>query len=301
MNRVVQKLDAVWRDPVFAATYVASRAMPGYFRRTYQAKSKRAGLKGVYLILSFDCDTEKDIEVVEGVHQRLCDLGICPSYAVPGQLLEQGRSEYGRIAASGAEFINHGYLSHTDYLPDSRGYISTLFYDQLSPEEVSADIRRGHQACIEVLGQPPLGFRTPHFGTYGRKEQLRHLYSVLSELGYQYSSSTTPVSTFWNGAIQQVGNGILELPVSGCFDFPARILDSWGFRFSPTRTFSAQDYVTQFDRLVNWLTSPGNVGILNIYADPSQVYDWDAFFECMAKTQSLHCVSFKQLISEFNS
>lgn len=301
VNKLINKLQAAAKDPLFALGYVATSVAPGLTRRRYQSLAASEGMRSSYFVLSFDCDTEKDIEVVESVHRRLADLGICPSYAVPGQLLELGSSAYRAIAATGAEFINHGYLSHTDYLPETRGYVSTLFYDQISPDEVVTDIRRGHQACEDVLGVIPEGFRTPHFGTYQRAAHLDQLYSTLADLGYRYSSSTTPASALWKGAVHHAGNGIIEIPVSGCFDFPMRILDSWGFRFSPTRTFNAQDYVTQFDRLVSWLTSPGNVGILNIYADPSQVYDWDAFFECMAKTRDLRRVSFNQLLSELNS
>lgn len=298
MINISGKLNAVMKDPNFAATYALSRVIPGIFRKRYTSLARGAGFNCSYFLLSFDCDTEKDIEVVEDVHQRLGDLGIVPSYAVPGELLKQGRLVYRRLVDEGAEFINHGYLSHTSYAAATRSYTSTIFYDELTNDSVRTDIMRGHDACEEILERAPEGFRTPHFGTYQRDANLKNLYAVLSELGYRFSSSTTPVTGMWRGPVVPVGKGIVELPVSGCYDYPARILDSWGFRFSPTRKFSENDYVTQFEKVVRHFTTPGNVGVLNIYADPSQVYDWPAFFECMSMARDLTNVSFAKLLNE---
>ena len=74
----------------------------------------RLGLNRPVFILSFDCDTDLDILVVEGVHSKLLAAGIRPIYAVPGELLIQGSEVYRRISESGAEFINHGYKSHSE-------------------------------------------------------------------------------------------------------------------------------------------------------------------------------------------
>ena len=38
--------------------------------------------------------------------------------------------------------------------------------------------------------------------------------------------------------------------------------------------------------------------IFNIYADPSQVYDWEMFFECMKMTKNLSNTSFSKLLQE---
>ena len=101
----------------------------------------------------------------------------------------------------------------------------------------------------------------------------------------------------WNGPIIKTPSGILELPVSGCHDFPARILDSWGFRFSPTRRFTENDYVEQFQKMITFFESSSVTGIFNIYADPSQVYDWEPFFECMSLTRNLKNTSFADLLT----
>lgn len=293
-----RKIGGALKDPSYAATYFLGQLMPDMFRRRYVQKAKQSGVTERYIVLSFDCDTKKDIRVVEEVHQRLADMGIIPSYAVPGELLLEGAGVYRDLIGSGAEFINHGYLSHTLYTESTRSYVSTIFYDELTDKEVRDDIVRGHQVCEDILGKTPAGFRTPHFGTYQKASQLKHLYGVLAELGYRFSSSTTPATGMWHGPIKFVGNSLVELPVSGCYDYPCRILDSWSFRFSPTRQLTERDYVAQFKKVVEFFAVPGNVGILNIYADPSQVYDWPEFFECMALIDNFKNVSFGQLVDE---
>ena len=285
-------------DFKFAASYVLGGVTPGFFRNQYIKKTIKSGIKEKYFILSFDCDTEKDIEVVEDVHMRLNKYGITPSYAVPGELLKLGRDVYSNLNNKGVEFINHGYLSHTSYNAKDKSYLSTLFYDQLSNEMIKRDVIKGHNNFIDVFGENPKGFRTPHFGTYQKKNQLKFLYSVLNDLDYSFSSSTTPVTGMWKGAMQKQTSGILEFPVSGSYDYPARILDSWGYRFSPTRKLNENDYVEQLKKMMNFFADPNTSGIFNIYADPSQVYDWNAFFECMDMTSGLINTSFSDLIKE---
>lgn len=296
--RFSRKLDAAFKTPGYASVRLFGQLMPSVFRRRYVQKAKQFGVNEKYLVLSFDCDTEKDIRVVENVHQRLGDMSIIPSYAVPGELLAQGAGAYRDLFDAGAEFINHGYVSHTTYTEATKTYLSTVFYNELTDKEVRDDIVRGHQTCGEVLGKVPEGFRTPHFGTYQQASQLKHLYAVLAELGYKFSSSTTPENGMWHGPIKRVGKGLVELPVTGCFDYPCRILDSWSFRFSPSRQVTELDYVDQFNKIVEFLSVQENVGVLNVYADPSQVYDWPGFFECMALAGNFKKVSFSQLVDE---
>ena len=300
-NKLISFLRKGLNDPFYSASFFMGNMAPQFFRDRYVEKSKKFGLNDKYFILSFDCDTEKDIEVVEDVHQRLSRYNISPSYAVPGELLKLGSSTYRGLKDNGAEFINHGYLSHTSYIEKNKSYISTLFYDTLTNIDVRNDIYNGHHNFIDILGESPKGFRTPHFGTYKKTKQLNFLYSTLNDLKYSFSSSTTPVSGMWNGPIIKTPSGILEFPVTGCYDYPARILDSWGFRFSPTRKFNENDYVEQFKKMINFFENPAVSGIFNIYADPSQVYDWELFFECMSMTSNLQNTSFDELISNIRT
>jgi peptidoglycan/xylan/chitin deacetylase (PgdA/CDA1 family) len=297
-NSYLRKFFWIINDPYFVVSYVLGKYIPSYFRFKQRRALQSMGIRGKYFILSFDCDTTKDIEVVESVHNKLKRLGITPSYAVPGELLLEGRDIYKKLYADGAEFINHGYQSHTSYSSSTNSYVSTLFYEKLSDNQVAADVSKGHDTFYEVFGKRPSGFRTPHFGGYQSKKNLIHLYSVLEDLGYKFSTSTSPVVAMWNGPIIRQSSGILEIPVSGCYDYPARILDSWGFRFSPTRKLTEKDYLAQFKKIIEYLNKSEGPEIFNIYADPSQVYDWPEFFECMALTNQLQNISFVGLVEK---
>lgn len=249
----------------------------------YGALARRAGLERLYLVLSFDCDTDEDAEVAPEVHARLLDLGVAASYAVPGEILERGAAAYRAIAASGAEFLNHGYREHTV----KRGgvYTSTLFYHQLSADELEEDVRRGTAAVAEIAGRPPTGFRVPHFGTFQRISQLRSLHALLAAEGYAYSSSTLPIWGFRKGPLFRE-LGLVEFPVSGTASWPLRILDSWGFFAAPDRTEDGDAYLRE-SLAVAELYRRAGAGILSFYADPSQVHDQPAFFEAVARWREI--------------
>lgn len=269
-------------DPVLTVYHAWDRwDREGLFRR-YAALSRRAGLDRLYFVLSFDCDTAEDIDVVRRVHTRLLAMGVRPVYAVPGELLKKGADVYRRIAGTGAEFLNHGYVEHAGFDDTTSSYVSTVFYDQLSTEEVREDIVRGDQAVREVLGVRPLGFRTPHFGSFQKGRQLGFLYGVLRDLGYRFSSSTTPVHGFRRGAVYNVG-GIFEFPVSGMWTYPLSPLDSWTCFRAPERRLTPEDYHREGLAVARHLSRSGAVGVLNFYADPSHVADSKLFYETVAE------------------
>ena len=295
VERLQNKFAHVRRDPLFCLKFQLVNSFPEFSRSLYRRKCS-SFTQDSFFILSFDCDTEKDIDVVSEVHKKLDKIGVNPAYAVPGELLEQGAGVYKALHKNGAEFLNHGYKSHTDFYPERNEYVSTLFYDELSANELKEDILRGHEAVIAVTGDAPVGFRTPHFGTFQRESDLSCLYKILSEMGYVYSSSTTPVTGIFEGPYFKSKTGIIEIPVSGCFDFPARIVDSWSFRFSPNRKYGPKDYVMQFRKMINFHAENGFGGVFNIYADPSQVYDWEDFFECIKYATTLKTANFSDLI-----
>lgn len=255
------------------------RVPPKVLFARYGRLARRAGLDKLYLVLSFDCDTLEDADVAVAVHDRLRERGVLASYAVPGQILEQGASAYREIAATGAEFLNHGYLIHTVKRNDR--YVSTLFYDEMSPEAVRVDIVAGAAAVRSVVDQEPRGFRVPHFGTYQRKGQLRFLHELLASLGYAYSSSTTPQTAFRRGPLFADG-GIYEIPVSGTASRPLDILDSWSFFAEPGRPEGRNEYAREGSAVAGLFSAAG-AGILSFYADPSQIHDQDAFFDTVAR------------------
>jgi hypothetical protein len=301
VSRAISRLAKWLRDPVGFALQVAGRLKPEWLFNRYLRLARRQGLRRAYFILSFDCDTDLDLEVVESVHARVTELGFSPVYAVPGQLLEKGHTKYKQIAASGAEFLNHGYFQHCSYDPQIRSYVSTFFYDQLPRDTVQEDIRRGHQAHLAILTRRPRGFRAPHFGTFQTPENLRFLHNLLKDMGYQYSSSTVPLYGFRRGPAIEVRDNFFEIPVSGCYDRPFYILDSWGFRFDPGRRVDEKDYVRQFEKMVNFMRQPAAIGLFNCYVDPSQVYDWPEFFECLQLAAPLALSSYSALVEDLSN
>ncbi len=298
MNRWMTRAARAARHPLAISVARLNNTFPVVRLLAYVWLARRQGVQRTYFILSFDCDTERDIEVVEAVHTRLADSGIVPVYAVPGQLLEQGVEVYRRLAQSGAEFLNHGYAIHSRYHPHTRTYESTLFYDRLPPAAVLDDIRRGHQAHLDVLGRAPQGFRVPHFATFQQPEHLAFLHRTLHEMGYTYSSSTMPRYGLRYGPLPRMHTGLYEIPVSGCYDWPLKILDSWGFRYDPNRQVSEAMYRQQLHKMAAFFASQRRVGLLNYYADPSQVYDWPDFFASMEQLAPFALTSYRRLLQE---
>jgi hypothetical protein len=229
--------------------------------------------------VSFDCDTADDIAVAASVHQRMMALGILPAYAVPAELLKEGEAVYREIAATGAEFLNHGYRRHTYFDARAGQHLSCFFYDQQPLATVEEDVTLGHRAVTEIIGTAPRGFRTPHFGTFQRPSQLRFLHRVLRGLGYRYSSSTSPFFALRHGPVFE-RFGLKEVPVSGGGNRPLTIIDSWSCFAAPVRQLGPADYQDEIVGLARRLE--GQSGILNYYADPSHIAGEPIFFEAMA-------------------
>lgn len=277
--RVPGRVRSVARDPVGTAlAWRAKRDARGLLER-HASLTRRAGIDRVYLVLSFDCDTAEDAEVAWDVHERLDKLGVRPSYAVPGALLERAAEVYGRIAATGSEFLNHGGAEHTYFDATLRRHASCFFYDQLSPERVRGDIEDGDGIVTEVLGSRPQGFRTPHFGTYSRPAQLRQLHRVLQTLRYRFSSSTMPRFGLRHGPLSDY-LGLPELPVTGVPDAPLAVFDTWGFFAAPDRTRTPLEYLAQAGVLAETLEELG-AGLINVYGDPSHIHDRPEFFDAV--------------------
>lgn len=250
----------------------------GLFDR-YDEQIKKTGIDDLYLILSFDCDTPEDTEVVSDVHERVTNLRIQPIYAVPGELLEEGDSTYRKIRDDGGVFMNHGYKMHT-YLDRNAGeYRSCFFYDELSDEKIRTDIERGHNAIENTLGISPKGFRTPHFGRFQKPSQLRYLHGLLEGLNYRYSSSTDPFYSFCYGPVFNEF-GLTEFPLTGLKSNPLNLLDTWGFFQAPSREYESSDFLNEVRELVTYFENIGR-GIINIYGDPSHIHGEDDFFEAL--------------------
>ena len=285
------------RDPRGAAEHMMARLRFEHYWDEFRRRCEKS-VKGPCFLLSFDCDTDRDRVVVASVHQRVSELGAKPAYAIPGELLHRGGREYQSIREQGAIFINHGYAEHSKFDAASGGYLSTLDYGRLSRSKVAEDVQKGHQSIKEVLGIQPTGFRSPHFGGFQRREQLQFLHGILKRLEYRWSSSTTPKYGFAKGPAFQ-DFGIWELPVTGCHRRPLAVLDSYSFRFTPDRRVGEEEFLNE----ARWLATElgrGHPFVVNIYADPSQVHDWEGFFEAV-RLLAPWSVSFDALVDDVSS
>lgn len=245
----------------------------------YGRLARRAGLDRVWLVLSFDCDTPQDAIVAWDVHERLLDLGVCPVYAVPGQLLREAADVYTRIAATGAEFINHGEQMHAYFDERTSAWTSNFFYDEQPRTVIREDVTNGHETLREVLGRPATGFRTPHFGTFQTAAQLRWLHVILGELRYRFSSSTVPYWAFREGPVF-ARFGRFELPLTGGAEAPLSVLDTWGCFEAPDRVRTPADYEREAATVAQTLAGVG-AGVLNVYGDPSHVHGRPEFFRAV--------------------
>lgn len=300
---MVQKFKQVWdmlrNDPSEAKFFAWSKMSPQQVTNQFVQKCKANGVSKPTFILSFDCDTKKDVQVLPDVQKKLIGMGITPIYAVPGKLLEYGKDVYQQIQKDGCEFINHGYAEHCHLLDDGITYESSFFYDQLPLDVVKQDIINGDQAIKEVLGVEPKGFRTPHFGTFQSEKHLRFLHQVLSELNYTFSTSTSPLQGLKFGpGFRKFG--LPEFPMTGCPSKPLRILDSWSFRFAPGKVENEKDYLLHITDMTNRLEN-GEPYLVNLYADPSQVYDWDDFFLSMERLAPYNISSYTELLETMNN
>ena len=61
------------------------------------------------------------------------------------------------------------------------------------------------------------------------------------------------------------------------------------------RSVEKSDYISQINKLVRDIEAGRNI-VINIYADPSQVYDWPEFFDALEKLAPYNVGSFKDLI-----
>lgn len=273
-----------------------ARAQRPLLRRTSRL-ARHQGLDRVRAILSFDCDTVADIDVAPTVHRAVRDLGVTPVYAVPGELLARAPAMWSSLARDGSEFMNHGFALHCE-IDDAGNYVSFGFYDRMSPAQRRDDVVRGHHAVCDVLGGPPCGFRAPHFGTL-RRSHRTELYQLLREFGYRYSSSTMPMRGWLHGPVATTGAGIAELAVSGRPSAPNRVLDSWSFRFAPGRPANNDSYANEVIRLVEGHTAV-KAGLLNLYADPSQVVDWSPFFDAISAIAPIAAPSFSAILDDLD-
>jgi peptidoglycan/xylan/chitin deacetylase (PgdA/CDA1 family) len=252
----------------------------------YSALCRACGIDRLYLLLTFDCDTDGDIDAVGELDGDLCRRGIAAGYAVPGVQLQKGEAAWRRVADRGAEFLNHGGRAHAEFR-DGR-YWPATFYEQLPPQEVIADIREGDRLVRDIIGRPAEGFRAPHFGSFQRPEQLDLIYETVAELGYRYCSTTIPAVALERGPIVSGGHGVVEVPTMGSYRYPPTLLDSWTYLTDRVHYTLGEEYYELFEETVRSMSERRLPGLLTYYADPSHVLGQTPFaraLDAIAKYQ----------------
>jgi len=278
---------------------LVKRFKPDCLWHRYGRLARYQLFKKLYLVLSFDIDTPEDAGVVLEMDKRLRDMGTMPSYAVPGSLLEREYKTFEVLLNRKAEFLNHGKVQHTVWKQEFRRYESCFFYHKLSRKQVKEDIEKGNEAFQRILGIRPKGFRTPHFGTFQEEDQIRFFHSVLKELHYQYSSSTVPYYSFRYGPVIH-RFGLFEFPLTGVFSRPMDVQDSWGFYGAPDRQWGSKDYLAEARAMTHFCQEKQAVGLLNYYADPSDVWNEPSFYQSVQSwLQVAQPISFEKLCQEF--
>lgn len=273
-------------------TKIRYRLFPGSFWRAYDSKAREMGFDRLYLVLSFDCDTDEDIEAAERIHRWLGERNARGVFAVPGVQLRKGAATFQSMAKEGAEFINHGAAAHTEWR-DGR-YWSVNFYDQMSRDEVERDIRSGHEIIAEVTGKAPQGFRAPHFGHFQQPEQLAWLFALLGKLGYRYASTTVPRFSLSYGPCKNLG-GLVEFPVSGRYRAPLQIFDSWGYLPNPYTPQVTQRYSDEFIASIKAMMEQDIFGVVNYYVDPAHVVNSQGFFDALD-----YCLSADLIVTTYS-
>jgi peptidoglycan/xylan/chitin deacetylase (PgdA/CDA1 family) len=254
------------------------RMFPKQVWTHYSDLASDLGFDRLYLLLSFDCDTPEDAQAAGLLDAKLQAMGIQRSYAVPGTMLEANPVIYQKIAATGAEFLNHGYLPHTRQ--QDGVYRSTTFYSEMNASQVIEDIQKGHQTVLSVIGKKPAGFRAPHFGKIPIQMQREIIRPVLRELGEFYSTQTTPVEAIKHGPVWWENNWP-EFPVVGSSMAPYSLLDSFSYLQSAATRKVTDQYARILKLTIRQLQEWNVRGLLNIYVDPAHVVENAGFFESM--------------------
>jgi len=255
-------------------------SIPNHPMVAYDALARRCGIDRLFLVLSFDCDTDQDAEAALELAPWLDRLGVKATYAVPGAQLRRQAVAYRRLAEDGRAFLNHGDRPHAEWR-ETR-YYGMTFYHQLTTAEIVADMRAGDQAVREVLGRTPTGFRAPHFGCFQAPEQLALIHDTARALGYRLCSNTIPDFALTRGPFFAAG-GVLEVPLFGSYRYPSTLLDSWTY-LSNYETYTLKDeYDELFAETVDRMTADGLAGLLCYYVDPAHVRGQAPFERAMAR------------------
>lgn len=292
---IKSKLTKAIEDPVYVYHWVRSKISSRFYLSNLAKQGRQLDLKDSKFLLSFDCDTIADIAAAKRLFEKFSKFNIYPVIAAPADIVEEGLDIFQELVSNGAIFINHGSKHHAATNSDGKVY-STLTYENMPAEAWQKDIIDGHERLAKYLGVNVKGFRTPHFGEFSSPSNLKKLYTLLVSLGYNYSSSTTPVFASIADRSKSWSNGqITEFPVNGQIRNPAQIIDSWSFMQSGEDRKQINEILESLESYEKILNSKTKI-FLNLYFDPAQLESQDEICASIIRFSPWAIKSFEELI-----
>lgn len=285
-------LHFLFNNPLRILVYSFIRVLPKRLikRRLFYHNS----IKDKLFLLSFDCDTQKDINSLEKLIKRLNHINFKVVLAIPGELVMNNFELIKNLNNKySIEFLNHGYYLHTKFSDEEKSYKPIFSYEKKNIDFIEKDIELAHNLFRDKLKIDLTGFRAPHFGdiSYNKKKKIN---KYLKKLGYYYSSSSIYDLAFLKGAIFD-SEGIIEISVTGCVDKPMSMLDSWSFlKIHNDKLVLSSNYFVEIKKLQNILENK-KFNFINLYADPSHVIENDIFFQYLENFSKFNLLNFKDI------
>ncbi|MBP7507581.1 MAG: polysaccharide deacetylase family protein [Prolixibacteraceae bacterium] len=244
--------------------------------------SKQLGWKNklACLTISFDCDYPRDAEALPQVLKILARYPFKATFACVGHWIEKYPVEHKLIIDHGHEVMNHTY-SH----PDNEILNPGRKFRYISRQDKIDEIKRCHDICRNILRVAPTGCRIPHFKSLFSSD----IYSILKQVGYEYSSSTWLTNTYSNGMPFTAEDEIVEFPVTTCPKHPFTVFDTWHSLNSPRMLYkighrSVQEYIALTKYLVRLAVETNSY--INIYIDPFDVINMPGFNDLLSYINS---------------
>lgn len=211
-------------------------------------------LKEPTMTLSFDLDSDQDIQAMPKTLEILSYYGIKVCFACTGRHVIEHIGMFKKVIKAGHEIVNH-----TQNHPEDFG--------ALPPQVAYEEILLFQNTTKEYLNYKPKGFRVPHFG---HDWDVPQTYTVLGRIGLKYSSSTIAKRcghvTPYN--ISNENFHIQEFPLSPCPEHPHGILDTW---HSLERGVGkhTDNFLEVFKKLIDKTIEKSSY--MNVYFDPQDL------------------------------
>lgn len=249
---------------------------PSMLWKLRRKQMKRLCLDKNYLVVTCDCDTDLDVEALLEIDDKFSNLGIPVAYAAPSELILRNSETFRLILNRGRNLINHGFKDHVRVDPFG-GFSNNLVYSALSREEIRKDFVDAHYFLKDNFGYTAKIFRTPHFGEFRKRRQMRIIHNLCRNFEYEISSSTTGFESFF-GLKQYNSSNLVEIPLTGFGKAGFSVLDSWSFRKEQMDKdiIDAVSFFDKFEEIQNRYR--GVNSFYNIYFDPRHILNSDIFW-----------------------